>query len=435
MNRLLVAVLAAIDALIAAAVGVAAALAPLTVLWVFTLGGDADWGALWPASVRVWQAGNLVPLQITLPPEYLTATGVPADAATFWLSLAPLAFATFVGIFAARSGARAARAGAWVTGVTAATIVTAAVAASLWRTSANPVAAVYGWQALVLPTLVFAVPALLGALVSAWRHGDDGLVDDVRAWILRDARWVGVPEAAARGLGVAVAGFVGVGALFVAVATIARGSEVVALYETAHVDAIGATMLTLGQLAYLPVLVVWGGAFAAGPGFAFGTGTAVSPAGTNLGVLPGIPFLGIIPESGSQWMLLSVLLIIGVGFVAGAAARNRLRAVYRPVATAEASGPRLVALAVIVIGAAVSIAVLVWAASGSIGPGRLADVGPAAGPVAFSVGLELLVGAAIALWAPLRRAPDAPRAEAPEPSFADVDADVPAPLAPPAPPA
>ena len=119
MNRLLVAFLAAVDALIAAAVGVAAALAPLTVFWVLGLGGTADWGALWPASVRLWQFGNLVPLQITLPPEYLTAVGIDADGATFWLSLAPLAFAGFAALFAARSGARAARAGAWAIGVLA----------------------------------------------------------------------------------------------------------------------------------------------------------------------------------------------------------------------------------------------------------------------------------------------------------------------------
>nr|NVP72911.1 hypothetical protein [Vibrio cholerae O1 biovar El Tor] len=57
MNRLLVALLAAVDALIAAAVGIAAALAPLTILWTVALGTGADWTALWPASVRLWQFG------------------------------------------------------------------------------------------------------------------------------------------------------------------------------------------------------------------------------------------------------------------------------------------------------------------------------------------------------------------------------------------
>ena len=39
MNRLLVALLAAFDAVIAAAIGVAAALAPLVLLWAFGFGG------------------------------------------------------------------------------------------------------------------------------------------------------------------------------------------------------------------------------------------------------------------------------------------------------------------------------------------------------------------------------------------------------------
>jgi hypothetical protein len=399
MNRLLVALLAAVDALIAAAAGVAVILAPLTVFWVVGLGGTADWGALWPASVRIWQFGQLVPLQITLPPEYLTATGIPVDASSFWLSLAPLAFAAFTAVFAARSGARSARAGAWIVGVLAGAAVTAVLAALLWRTSGNPIASVYGWQALVLPTAVFAVPALIGALVGAWRHGDDGPVDAVWLRAERGRRWASVPEASARGVGIAVAGFVAVGALFVVVATIARGGEVIALFEAAHVDAAGATMIAIAQLAYLPTLVVWGGAYAAGPGFAIGTGTAVSPAGTNLGVLPGMPVLGIIPETVTHWMLASALLIVAVGFAAGAAARGRLTGS----AAAEASAPRLATLAAIVVGGAVGVAVLSAAASGGIGPGRLAETGPATAPVAFAVGAELLVGAAIALFTPVRR--------------------------------
>lgn len=396
MNRLLVALLAAFDALIAAAVGVAAVLAPLTVFWVVGLGG-ADWGTLWPTSVRIWQLGNLVPLQITLPPEYLTATGIPTDAGQFWLSLAPLAFAGGVAIFAARSGARAARAGAWILGVASGTLVTAVIAWLLWRSSANPVAAVYGWQALLLPTAVFALPALGGAVVGAWRHGDDGPVDALRLRLTRDTDWASVPEAAARGLGVAVAGFVGVGALLVAIATLARGGQVVALFESAHVDALGATMVELGQLAYLPTLVVWGGAFAAGPGFALGTGTTVSPVGTDIGVLPGIPLLGIVPETVSSWMLLSVLLIVAVGFIAGATARVRQGA------DAGTPAPRLAVLGIIVIGGGAGAALLAALASGSIGPGRLAEVGPAPGAVALAVGVELAVGAAIALFSPVHR--------------------------------
>ncbi len=128
MHRLIVALLAAVDAAIAVAVGLAATLAPLTLLWVFGFGGEADWGVLWPSAVSVWQLGNLVPLHIALPPDYLAATGISADAASFVLSLAPLAFAGFTAIFAARSGARASHADAWLTGVATSTVVFAALA-------------------------------------------------------------------------------------------------------------------------------------------------------------------------------------------------------------------------------------------------------------------------------------------------------------------
>jgi hypothetical protein len=42
-------------------------------------------------------------------------------------------------------------------------------------------------------------------------------------------------------------------------------------------------------------------------------------------------------------------------------------------------------------------------ASGSIGPGRLAEVGPAVGPFALAIGIEVLVGAGILLLAPRHR--------------------------------
>ncbi|MFT4052637.1 MAG: DUF6350 family protein [Microbacterium sp.] len=413
MNRLLVAILAAVDAVIAAAVGVAVVLAPLTVFWVLGLGSGADWAALWPASARIWQFGQLVPVLITLPPEYLTAAGIPTDAATFWLSLTPLALAGFTAVFAARSGARAAQAGEWIVGVASGSSVTAVIAWILWRTSQNPVAAVYGWQALGLPTAVFAVPALIGALVGAWRDGDDGPVDAVRAALERRGGG-GVVEASVRGGGIAVAGFIGIGAALVAVATVMRAGEVIALFEAAHADAVGTVVIALGQLAYLPTLVVWGGAFAAGPGFGLGTGASVSPAGTTVGVLPGIPALGIVPEETSHWMLLCVLLFVAVGFVAGAAARRRLLtagaagAAGSP-AGGEASGPRAAALAAIVVLGAGAAALLAVAASGGIGPDRLAQVGPAPGPVAFTYGGELLVGAAIALFTPLRARRDRAR--------------------------
>ncbi|GEP49301.1 hypothetical protein MSA03_28090 [Microbacterium saccharophilum] len=403
MNRLLVAVLAAFDAVIAVAVGVAATLAPLTLLWVFGFSAAPQWGALWPVAVRVWQLGHFVPVDLTLPEEYLTVAGLPDAAASFTLSLAPLAFAVFTAVFAARSGSRAAHAGAWLIGVLAGTAAVAALATGLALTATLDAAPVDTGVAVLLPVLVFAVPALLGALVRAWREGDGGLVDAVRERFAHSAWAAELPAAVARGTVVAVLGLIGIGALLVAVSLAARGGEVIALFEAAHVDLIGAIVLALGQLAYLPTMIIWAASFAAGPGFAVGAGTAVSPAATSLGVVPGIPVLGALPESTSSWMLLLALTVIGVGALAGGAARGRLRADPEAV---EPLVPRIAALVVVAVLGAAAAALLAVTASGSIGPGRLAEVGPAPGPFALAVGVELAIGAAIMLLSPRHRHPE-----------------------------
>ncbi len=440
MNRLIVALLAAFDAIIVVATGLAAVLAPLTILWVLNLGPGAVWSALWPTTAKIWQLGHLVPIEVTLPADYLAATGIPADASTFVLSLAPLAFAGFTAIFAARSGARAARAGAWGTGVGAGTVTFAALTVALYLTSQTDLAVVTQWQALLLPVLVFALPALVGGIVGAWRLGDDGLIDGIRERADDHPHWRGVPEGIAVGAGITLAGTVGLGALALTVGLVTRGTEVIALFEAAHVDVLGAVVLTIGQLAYLPTVVVWGAAFVAGPGFAVGQATTVSPAGTNLGIVPGVPILGVIPESGSAWLLLLVLLVVGLGVLAGLAARARLLRQGRD----ERMLPRLIVLAGIVILSAGGAALLAVLASGSLGPGRLDTLGPEPGPFALAVAAEVAVGAAIVLLTPRGGphpvaesglgaveewpAPDAPRDLAPAPYLAAASAQGPEPV-------
>ena len=395
MNRLLVALLAALDALIVVAVGVVAVAAPLTLLWVAGFDGTADWTALWTTTVRIWQASHFVPVDITLPQEYLTASGIGADAAAFTISLAPFALALFTIVFAARSGVRAARAGAWPWGVGAGTIVVAVLSAVLAATAGTTVAAVDPVVAIAAPTLCFTLPALAGAVVHAWSNGDGGLVDALTERM--PDRVQDVVDAGARGVALCVTALVAIGAAVTAVALIVRGGDVVALTEAAHVDALGVGVFALGSLAYLPTLVIWFAAFAAGPGFALGAGTAVSPAGTSLGVVPGIPILGVVPESSGIWLLLLALLVVGAGALAGFVVRGML-----PTGPDghESAGARLASLGVLTVGSGAGAALLAWAASGAFGPGRLTEMGPDAGAFAFAVGLEVAVGAAVTLFAP-----------------------------------
>ncbi|MGO1803139.1 MAG: cell division protein PerM [Microbacteriaceae bacterium] len=399
MQRLLVAILAAVDAAIAAAVGLAVLLAPLTVLWTLAFGVTADWGGLWPTAGILWQFGHGVPIDVALPDAVVAAVGIAPDAANFTLSLTPLAFLVFTLLFSARSGIRAARSGAWLIGVVGGTITFAVIAAAVALTARADIAEVPLTAAFVLPPAVYLVGALCGAVSYAWREGDAGLIDRLHDRVDGWGPWAVVPGEAVRGTAVAVVALTGVAGLGVAVMVALRGGEAVALFEAARVDATGATVLTLGQLVYLPTLFVWSIAWIAGPGFAVGAGTAVSPAGTQLGVVPGIPALGLLPENSSMWMLIVVLLPVAAGAFAGWIVRSQLvwRDAARPVA------PRAVIALTIALATAGVVAVAAVLASGSIGPGRMAVTGPHVGWTTLAIGAEIFVGAAIMLLAPRHR--------------------------------
>lgn len=400
MQRLLVAILAAVDAAVAAAAGLVVLLAPLTLLWTVALGADADWGALWPATGVLWQFGHGVPIDIALPDAVVAAIGIPVDAAEFTLSLTPMAFLVFTLLFAARSGGRAARSGAWPLGVASGTVVFAAISVGVALTAQISLARVPLVLAMLLPPAVYLVGALCGAVRYAWREGDEGgPVDRLHDVVDRWGEYAPVPAEAVRGAAVAVTSLVGIAALAVALMVVLRGGQVVALFEAARVDAVGATVLTLGHLAYLPTALVWAVSWIAGPGFAVGAGTAVSPAGTQLGVVPGVPILGLLPENGSIWMLVVVLLPVAAGAFAGWIVRSRI--VWQDVAHALA--PRAAIAAGIAALTAGVVALAAVAASGSIGPGRLAQTGPHIGWTALAIGVEVLVGAAILLLAPRHR--------------------------------
>jgi len=395
MHRLTVALLAAVDSAVAAAVGVAVVLAPLTLLWVIGL-ATPDWGALWPASATIWQFGHLVPVDISFTDDYLVAAGISDEAATFTLSLAPSAFAVFTAFAAVRSGIRASRAEAWVTGAASGIVVFTAAATAIALTSMNPIAATGTVTAIAAPALVYAVPLVTAAVVAEWRESSEGPIADLRDRIEgASERWREIPGEIARGIGICMAALVGAGALALTSAIALRIGEILALYQSAHVDALGAVMLTLGQFAYLPTLVVWGLSFVAGPGVGLGTGATVAPGGTTVGVLPGIPVLGAVPESTDSWLLMLVLVPIAAGAFAGWVARSRLAS-----SGSEGWAPRIAAVAGIAAGSAGVTALLAWVASGSLGPGRLADVGPDPGAVALAVGGEVLVGVGILLLSP-----------------------------------
>ncbi len=261
MHRLIVVILAAVDAAIAVAVGVAATLAPLTLLWVFGFGDAADWGALWPASATIWQFGNLVPLAVTiprgLPGRRRASIRMPHPSPSRSLR-SPSRRSPRSSPPAPACAPRRPTPGspASVTGTVRVRRPGGAGRPDLAPTT-SPGCEL--WQAILFPTLVFAVPAL----VAARRHG---VVRGGRRARSRGCETASRPRRTAGapcpgwscgGAGWSSPASIGLGALLTGVALVLRGGEVIALYEAAHLDVLGASVVTLAQLAYLPTVVVW----------------------------------------------------------------------------------------------------------------------------------------------------------------------------------
>ncbi|HWU45612.1 MAG TPA: DUF6350 family protein [Humibacter sp.] len=437
MNRLTVALLAALDAVIVVAIGIGVALVPLTVMWAVQFHLDVDWTVFWRAGADAWLLGHGADLAVTLPATTVAALGAGGAAMSFPITIAALGIALFVVLMGARTGARAAGTSYRITGAVSAIVAYAVLAAVITFTAGSPVARPSAWQGVLLPPFVFAVGVLLGLGIGITRargnapaasashttstthatHGASGYaaspyappaatVPSERADHdtplgalnrLRPATRVAI-VAACRGGAAATAMLLGASAAVVAVSIAAHYAQLVALYESLQAGVLGATAVTVAQLALLPNAVVWAASWLAGPGFALGTGSSVSPVGTVVGPVPAVPLLGILPHGSSALAFAGLVVPVLAGFAAGYLTRSRS---LRGVAT-HAGRLTLVAVGIGCF-AGVIVGLLAWSSSGSLGPGRLQDAGPNGWLVGLAVGVEVAAGALVGAFSAHRR--------------------------------
>ena len=164
------------------------------------------------------------------------------------------------------------------------------------------------------------------------------------------------------------------------------------LYETLGADRVGMTMLSLGQLMVLPNVALWAASWLAGPGFAFGGGTAITWSQSNPGLLPLIPGLGAVPDPGPlpAGLWLSALVPVGAGALVGWRALGVVaRLSSWQVKVKTAAWACLVAALVLTLASALS--------GGSLGAGRLSGVGAPSLVFGAAVLGELLLGATVAV--------------------------------------
>lgn len=179
------------------------------------------------------------------------------------------------------------------------------------------------------------------------------------------------------------------------------------VFSRLHTSPGESVVLLLLIACLVPNAVVFSGSYLLGPGFAVGTGTAVSPSVVAVGPVPMFPLLAALPDNGPTpaWTPWLVVLPVLVAAVAVARAQRR-----HPVLAWDQALLRGGSAGVL---AGLLAALLAAVSAGSVGPGRMADVGPDAGAVLVSAivsfGIGGLVGSAYATWR-LRRHPE----EAPE---------------------
>ncbi len=309
----------------------------------------------------------------------------------------------------------------------------AMVAAALALASSSARAAPSLPEAVVCPFLLALVAGGLGGArdLAPWHQLAGLLGDRLRSLTVGTAGALAVLAAA--------------GSLLAGVSLALHLGEFKAVDAILAPGPVGAVLLLLAQLAYVPNAVVWAISFTLGPGFAFGTGTVVAPTGSALGSLPSLPLLAALPPEAHPgvsagvltgvhqgvppWLSVAVLVVPYLAGVLGGLLMTRA-APAAALETAPLWGFACGALTGCVLG------VLAAFAGGPLGDGRLAAVGPSGwqvGAVAsLEVGVAAAVTAGIANWRRQRavRACAGPAAAPPRPRPATTAVPGPGPAAP-----
>ena len=348
--------------------------------WASLSGVNSTPVEIWQLAVQAWALGHGVPLHVSLGDSSAVLAN---DLATFDLTLAPFAFAALTALLGRRARRRLA-------GSDDATLVVGLLI--FFMGSLVVLALLSGQSTLVQLDVASGTARVLAPFVAGlfvgWRPWEDdrssrALIPEI------PSAWRDVINTALRIAGATLAGLVVI-ASFALLALLFLGfSTEISLYESLHTGILGGLVITVAQLALIPVALAWTISWIAGPGFILGTGAIVSPFVSTVGALPAIPLLGAIPESHTMGEWVTALpaicaFIAGIRFAADLRSRGHI---FNPGDIADIGRVAVTAALAAVAIALTTVAVGSYA-TGSAGPGRFAQVG--IDPIA--VGLVLAGG-------------------------------------------
>lgn len=367
-----------LGALWAVAVGAAALIVVVLVIWATDARSGADAGEAMRAALQLWLVAHKVPMSVT-------------GGGT--IAIAPLGLTLALALIVARAAAVLAR-GHDVESPIDVGLVALAVGVPYSVLCAFVAAAANSDPVHPSPIAALGAGLVVGCGAAAWgaARGTKSTASIVAAVPPRLRIAVGC---GARAVGVLlVAGFV-----------LTLASLSLHVHAAAHDAAVlGGGVIASGGLFVLDALLLPNAAAAAmgyvsGPGFAVGTGTAYAQGSVHAGAMPSLPLLAAVPHGAASPMLR--VLCIAVVVLAGVVAARRL-----PVgASVTALVQDVVAAGV---GAGVLAAVAVAVADGPAGPGRMAAVGASPWQVGLVVAGEVALVALAATILRRWRALDSP---------------------------
>lgn len=380
MNRALVpALVAALEAALIIAIGIGITLAPLTVVWLVEPDPDFSWLANFLISSNLWLAAHGV--EIAIPAGELA--GIAFDG--FSVAAMPLGLTLITVLLGYRLGSRLSSSGSlvlgWVGGIASFGFLSLLVS----QAAISDFAAAVQWQAVLSPTLIFATTVILSSLIGKnfMIASSSEQIEAVERRMIRSSlgklksslHWSVrvVLDPAFRIGSITTLLVLFAAGVTTAVVLAVNWVEVIRLYEALQITVMGGLVITLGQLAILPNLIVFVASWLIGPGFAIGIGSSVSPLGTNLGPLPALPVFGAIPSETldrSIWVVLLLGLFAIIALVLGRKSTADIRWEY---ATGYGASFSL-ALGVSLV-SSLQLGLLAVFASGAFGPGRLQFVG------------------------------------------------------------
>ena len=412
MNKRQTFFIAALEAAILVAISLGLVLVPLTLVWFLENNPEVDWMVTFRAASDFWLLSHGTGLVV--PEGEILGILVPA----FVVTLVPLGMTIWLARSFYNAGKRfiAARSlwpgwlgGSLVYGAAALGISTAAYDSAIY-----PIA----WQGVFFPTILFMFFQVLGSLFGQPDEIFEGDIldqaperDRVREflnalrlklhWSVRSI----IGPAFRAGTSITVI-LLMVSAFTIAVLITINWIDITRLYESVQVSVLGAVVLTIGQLALIPNLVIYGAAWLTGVGFSIGAGSLISPLGSQVGPLPAIPVLGALPVGQLEFGMISIAVVLLAAFIATLSIRKSADEIRFEFATAWTAAISL-GLSIAFV-TATQMGLLAFISSGSAGPGRLSEVGVSPWLVALVVFVEVGVVSTLAAFYSARPLADKP---------------------------